>query len=277
MKAFNSGVLYFFIFSFIGWFCESVYCSLLIDHKPVNRGFLAGPVCPIYGFGGLIVVYMLLPLKEDPLKLFFLAMLLTTILEYVTSILMEKLFNARWWDYSKQPLNLNGRVCLLNSLEFGVMSMAAVYWVYPPMAYIVTRMSVWTGGILSCLFLTVFVVDLFFSVRSAFALNSKLAELKVVADEILEKLELQKERLEKRLETITEMEEIRERLESLRQRAKTLQIRNASHRRLLKAFPGLQSKRYQEQLDELRAAVYQKVWHKNGNKDKENPQKGKNK
>ena len=98
MTEFTQIVLLFFLYSFVGWLWETVYCSIKARHF-VYRGFLVGPITPIYGFGILGVLYLLRPLHNQLLLLFFAAAVLVTLLEYVTSFLLEKLFHASWWDY----------------------------------------------------------------------------------------------------------------------------------------------------------------------------------
>ena len=125
--------LTFVIYAFIGYICEVIYCSIG-QRKLVNRGFLYGPWLPIYGCGGLIVEIFLVPLKKYPLLVFVLGMLLTSVVEYIGSWGLEKIFSIKLWDYSRYKLNINGRVCLLNSTLFGVMSVALVYLVQPYIA-----------------------------------------------------------------------------------------------------------------------------------------------
>ena len=117
---------YFIVYSVAGWLCEDVYVGIG-KKKLVNRGFLYGPYCPIYGFGALIVLYPLMMLGDHPVLVFFGGMVLTSVLEYFTSWIMEKLFHERWWDYSTYRFNINGRVCLLNSVLFGLMSLIVVF------------------------------------------------------------------------------------------------------------------------------------------------------
>lgn len=112
-------ILLFFIYSFIGWLWETVYCSLKAK-KFVYRGFLVGPYCPIYGFGVLSVLYFVEPFENNLLVLYVGSAVLVTILEYVTSYGLEKLFHASWWDYHDVPFNLNGRVALPVSLFLGI-------------------------------------------------------------------------------------------------------------------------------------------------------------
>lgn len=103
--------LFFYLYSFIGWACEELYCSIPAK-RWVNRGFLKGPVCPIYGCGALMALFLLRPLYPWPLALFFGAVVASGVLEYFTGWAMEKLFHTRWWDYSHRRFHLQGRVCL---------------------------------------------------------------------------------------------------------------------------------------------------------------------
>ncbi len=123
-------ILFFFISSCLGWIME-VTCKLIQFHRFINRGFLIGPYCPIYGFGAVIVTALLSRYEGEPVTVFVLAMVLCGTLEYLTSYFMEKLFHARWWDYSHKRFNLNGRVCADTLIPFGLLGMLMVYVVKP--------------------------------------------------------------------------------------------------------------------------------------------------
>ncbi len=112
-------ILIFLIYSFVGWLFE-VVVGIVLRHKITNRGFMIGPFCPIYGFGALIIS-LLLGHIQNIAVIFCVAVIGATILEYTTSYFMEKTFRARWWDYSHEFCNLNGRVCLKASLMFGLL------------------------------------------------------------------------------------------------------------------------------------------------------------
>ena len=130
---FNTIVIYFLLFiiySFLGWCMEMVVCNIS-SKKVVNRGFLIGPVCPIYGFGCLLIIILLKKYYGDPLVLFVMSVVLCSLLEYFTSYLMEKLFNARWWDYSDKKFNINGRICLNNLVLFGLLGLIMIYILNP--------------------------------------------------------------------------------------------------------------------------------------------------
>ena len=121
---------YFILYAFLGWVCEDLYCGIPAK-KFINRGFFYGPYCPIYGVGALLVLYPLLFVKDYPILVFILGVIITSTLEYITSWVMEILFKTRWWDYSERFMNINGRVCLLNSTLFGIMSIVVVYIIHP--------------------------------------------------------------------------------------------------------------------------------------------------
>ncbi|MBR1584087.1 MAG: putative ABC transporter permease [Clostridia bacterium] len=151
-------VLYFFIASTLGWIME-VVCKLIQFRRFINRGFLIGPYCPIYGFGAVIVTALLSRYTDAPAMVFVMAMVLCGTLEYVTSFLMEKLFHARWWDYSHKRFNLNGRVCADTLIPFGLLGMLMIYVVKPLLFYWMDR---WPGHTLqwACLgLLVIFLSD----------------------------------------------------------------------------------------------------------------------
>ncbi|NLT57477.1 MAG: putative ABC transporter permease [Clostridiales bacterium] len=124
--------IWFVLYSAAGWVWEVAFCSSRAG-RLINRGFLCGPYCPIYGVGALLVIWLLSGI-EHPLLLFLAGALLTCLLEYFTSWVMEELFRTRWWDYSDKPLNLNGRVYLRGALAFGLLSVAVVKLVHAPVA-----------------------------------------------------------------------------------------------------------------------------------------------
>lgn len=122
--------LLFITYSVIGW-CIEIVVSIYEQKKIINRGFLIGPYCPIYGVGAVMIITFLEQYKSDLIVLFCMSVILSSILEYLTSFVMEKLFKARWWDYSKKRFNINGRICLETIIPFGVLGCIAVYIVNP--------------------------------------------------------------------------------------------------------------------------------------------------
>ena len=123
-------ILLFFVTAMLGWVME-VVCKLIQFHRFINRGFLIGPYCPIYGFGSVLITLLLSRYAESPVVVFLMGMIICGTLEYLTSYLMEKLFHARWWDYSQKRFNLNGRVCANTLIPFGLLGLGIIYGVKP--------------------------------------------------------------------------------------------------------------------------------------------------
>lgn len=176
-------ILYFFIYAFIGWLCEVVYCSIP-KKKLVNRGFLYAPICPIYGFGAILVLLPLEPLKDYFYLVFIIGLLITSCLEYLTSLVMEKLFKMRWWDYSHHKFNIKGRVCLLNSVLFGLLCLAMVYLVHPLVIDFIDLFNPTVTLIASIILVIAFIVDTIFSTIAAGKFNSILERIKHTQEDI---------------------------------------------------------------------------------------------
>lgn len=124
-------ILLFFFYSAAGWCLETTYCSIG-EKRFINRGFLTGPLCPIYGTAALVLIILIYnPFKDNMLVVFLLGIVLCDIVEFFTSLIMEKLFAARWWDYTYELFNLSGRICLKHSLYWGVISIAFVKVIHP--------------------------------------------------------------------------------------------------------------------------------------------------
>ena len=150
--------LLFIIYSFLGWCMEMVVCYFA-TRKWVNRGFLIGPICPIYGWGCLLIILLLKRYVDDPLVLFVMSMVLCSLLEYYTSYLMEKLFKARWWDYSHKKYNINGRICLDNILAFGILGLLMMYFINPFVVKMLGFVSTKVLNIVAIVIFVIFLVD----------------------------------------------------------------------------------------------------------------------
>ena len=172
--------LLFLCYSFLGWACETVYCSIG-KRKFVNRGFLNGPLCPVYGFGALAVLYFLRPVSDNIPLLFVSGMVLTSVIEYITGYLLEKLFATKWWDYSSRRFNIHGRVCLRNSLMFGVLSVVAVRVIDPVIRGGIYALPATVCAVLSIVFGAMMVADLVVTVRTILDINSALKQLQQCA------------------------------------------------------------------------------------------------
>jgi len=157
-------ILLFFSYSFIGWLFEVVLCSIR-DRKYVTRGFLIGPICPIYGCGGVVMTLVAQPLKQSVLFFFLVCVVLCSILEYITSYILEKIFKARWWDYSQFKLNINGRISLITSCAFGILGCLLIYGINPSLIKLYSKISMPYLSILTIILVITFIIDIIISFR----------------------------------------------------------------------------------------------------------------
>ena len=161
------------IYSILGWLME-VIVTWPDSKKFVNRGFLIGPYCPIYGSGYLFITILLSKYMEHPIGLFVLISVLCSFIEYITSLVMEKLFHARWWDYSDKLLNVDGRICLVNSFAFGILGLIGLYYINPFLERLINQISINTTNILAIILFIIFIVDIILSFNIMASLKNKL-------------------------------------------------------------------------------------------------------
>ena len=171
--------LLFITYSFIGW-CMEVGCKLVELKKFINRGFLIGPYCPIYGWGCILIILLLNKYTDDPLVLFIMAIVICSILEYFTSYFMEKLFKARWWDYSRRKFNINGRICLETMIPFGLLGCLIMYFVNPFFVSIYSKIPSNILIIISSVLFTIFLTDNIISYTIMFKM--KIPKIKISKD-----------------------------------------------------------------------------------------------
>ena len=205
--------LLFLIYSFIGWLIE-VIGKLIEKHKFINRGFLIGPICPIYGHGCLLMILTLSRYKDNPLTLFIYAIFICSLLEYFTSYFMEKIFKARWWDYSQRKFNINGRICLGTIIPFGLLGLFIMYVSNP---FLIEKLKLLPELWLNIIFwtiLTMYVVD---NIVSGVVVRSiKTADMSASKE-------------------TDNTEEITKKVKEI------LQAKSILHRRLINAYPKLQA------------------------------------
>ena len=156
-------VLIFFIISLIGWIFEMTY-HYIRYFNITDRGFLYGPIIPIYGFGCLLIILTLNKYKKTPLKHFFMIMLVTGILEYLTSYVLELVFKRKWWNYFKYPFNLNGRICLYGLLLFGAVGHFMAYYLVPFINKKLNRTNIDNRKIISIVLIVTITIDFTMSV-----------------------------------------------------------------------------------------------------------------
>lgn len=167
---FYSYCILFFIYSFLGWIME-VTLTLITDKKFVNRGFLLGPCCPIYGCGCILLNLLLHNYTNNILVLFILTMFTCSLLEYITSFLMEKIFKLRWLDYSQMKFNINGRICLETMTPFSILGVLAIKFATPFFITNINKLSEKTILIISIILITLFIIDVIISLTIVFKLK----------------------------------------------------------------------------------------------------------
>ncbi|WP_320129312.1 hypothetical protein [uncultured Sphaerochaeta sp.] len=226
-------IMYFFMYSIVGYVCEVTYCSIPAKHF-VNRGFLYGPYLPIYGFGAMIVIVFFQRFSAYPILIFFAGMVSTSILEFFTSWILEIVFNAKLWDYSKYFANIKGRVCLLNSTLFGIMSVFVIYVLHPYTIKFISFIPIWMDAYVSRIILIGMCVDVTASIYGMASFQRQLEEVRKKGKELEERLAiLQGETPANAFELLKvkmsdEFEEMKIRL-------------NTSSRKIVNAFPSITS------------------------------------
>lgn len=278
LEIFSYGFLLLMLYSLLGWCGEMVYCSIGQRKLCEKRGFLNGPLCPIYGHGALVVLIALRGGCESPVATFILGGILTSAVEYITSYAMEKLFRMRWWDYSRYRFHINGRVCLLNSTLFGLASVALCHLVQPHVCGWVLRLFETGWAVpLALVLAVIYLADIVLSVRSAIQIGSRLEKLHAIQEELRERLATLKEEQEKAVQARRQKleDDISSALDTAAQRraqwedALTQRLEDAKaeaqekiralyekqdffERRLLGSYPTLRSLRHGEALTKLR-------------------------
>ncbi len=253
---------YFVLYAALGWCVEVCFCSIL-EGKFVNRGFLNGPVCPIYGFGMVIVLVCLLPVQDNILVLYIGAVVLTSLLELVAGFILKKVFHTSWWDYSDLPYNLGGYICLSFSLAWGLGGVAAVRLVHPLIAGLVDIMPPLLGKILAVILLIALVCDMIVTVNTIAKLNRDLGRIAEIAALLHKGSEAFAENLGKEAIAAGKLaEEGMQELEAKKTaayarlditRAELMDQKDFLRRRLLSAFPHMKNLKNADVLAQLQA------------------------
>ena len=257
--------LLFILYSFLGWICEVLYVGIFFEHKFINRGFLHSPICPIYGFGGLIVLHLLQPWNNSWIQLFLASAILCSLLEYISSYILEVMFQTKWWDYSDKPFNLHGRICLLNSTLFGLMGVLTAHFVQPLLSFIVFSLSDRAAAVTATAILAILIPDLLNTIRRLVKFNTTMAKLQTIQEEAEKRLaaEIQARRQIFQLK----IQSIKEKAESDHHKfTDAVLAKLAEHRMnrrnaesLLKRFPSMTSRSYSLPLDIIRQKLRQDI------------------
>lgn len=268
----------FIIYAFLGW-CSEVAFAAVNKGKFVNRGFLNGPVCPIYGVGMLIVVLCLWNLRDRPLLLFLGSALLTTALEFVTGFVLERFFHDKWWDYSDMPFNIKGYVCLKFTILWGLAASFIIGAIHRFIYMLIEKTPFVLGAILLAVFSAAFIADFTVTLTALVKLPKKLkamaeAEraLRAVSDKIGENISDTTIAAKEKGEALAEenkprFEELKAEYEKKKKELSAMLERNFVQRRIFKAFPNLKNGRYKaifDRISELKLKVTEKGNEKDG-------------
>lgn len=249
--AFPTLTLCMIIYAFIGWFYESTIFSLAEQGKFMNRGCFIGPYCPIYAVVPLFSLYLLQGI-ESPFKIFFLSALVTCLIEYVTSYALEKLFHARYWDYSYYPLNINGRISVISGAFFGIAILFMIKILHPFTLYNVMKIPVRVQFYLSCAIWIIFLCDAAFTTISMCNLNRKCKEIYDAWDSYVEG----------KLDTLNEKKDKLNRFKIVRSgKGLVVKMKGVNNKfvdlesRFLKVYPIFKSTTYSELIEKMKQAA----------------------
>lgn len=261
------------VYACMGWCLEVAYAALETG-KFVNRGFLNGPVCPIYGVGAVTVILCLTPLNENVFLLFAGAAIVTSVLELITGFALDKLFKTRWWDYSDVPFNIGGYICLKFSILWGLVCIALIRGIHP-VIYGVVHNILGNNNLLAIIILmfllAVFVTDIIITFITVNNLSKRVrlmdeiaSKIHAVSDDIGEHIydgtmaavkkggEITEDMKERREKLNKDIAELKEKYEKITEEKNILQ------KRILTAFPKLKSKYHGEHIDKLRSKMTKK-------------------
>lgn len=276
-------ILIFFIYAFMGWTTEVIFAALR-SHTLVNRGFLNGPICPVYGFGMVAMLVLLGPWARSMGAVFLVGVIVPSLVELIAGALLYKLFHARWWDYSEKPFNIGGFICLQFSLAWGAAAIVMVMVVHPPIARLVAAIPETALRITDLVLLAVFAADVGVSAAEAIGLERGLRQMEelraalrrgsdlltelvggqaLTADELWDegKLQLALARMEGRENAAEALAQFKARRSEIMTRYRELTARLDRQRffgagRLLRAFPTLKSPEHSETLERLRRHLH---------------------
>jgi len=239
-------ITYFFIYSFAGWVLESV-CKTIEQRKLVNSGFLNGPFCPIYGFGAIIMLLCLSFLKDKPIILFITAFFVLSVWEYLVGLFLEKVFKTKYWDYSHLKFNIQGRVCLKNSLFWGVLGVVFIRYMHPFLETYIKLVPINLLLYINIIVGIAILVDLIFSIIAITNFETMVKKINELGDTIKDKVKELKELTDKNKLKIEETE--KKSIDSIEAIIQELKISQAKLKiriykranRLKKAFPSMKS------------------------------------
>ena len=235
---------YFVIYSFLGWGLESIVRTIC-ERKIINTGFLIGPFCPIYGFGAIIMILFLNQYKNNIILLFIVSVIALSLWEYIVGVLLEKFFHTKYWDYSNHKFNFKGRICLTNSIAWGILGVLFINYIHPFIIQLIGYMNFTYLAIGTSIIALILLIDAIISVVKIKNIQSTLQKVEEINEQIKQKLSELKEK---------EKISANDNLQNLINRLKTRRDRTIKHLyrrayRLKKAFPAIDTKEFTEILN----------------------------
>lgn len=235
---------YFVIYSFLGWILESIVRTIC-ERKIINTGFLIGPFCPIYGFGAIIMILFLNGFKNNIFLLFFISIILLTSWEYIVGVLLETLFHTKYWDYSDHKFNYKGRICLTNSIAWGVLGVLFINYIHPFMIQILGYVDFIYIAIIATIIAVILLIDAIISVIKVKNIKSTLEKIEEINEQIKQKLAELKDK--EKISANDNLQNLINKLKTRRDRTMKHLYRRAY--RLKKAFPAIDTKEFTEILN----------------------------
>ena len=237
-------VTYFVIYSFLGWLLESIVRTIC-ERKIINTGFLIGPFCPIYGFGAIIMILFLNSFKNNIFLLFLISVIVLTLWEYVVGVLLEKFFSTKYWDYSNHKFNYKGRICLTNSIAWGILGVLFINYIHPFILQMLDYVNFTYIAIIASIIALILLIDAIISVIKVKNIKSTLNKIEEINEQIKQKLLELKDK-----EKISASDNIQNLVNNLKTR-RDRTIRHLYRRayRLKKAFPAINTKEFTEILN----------------------------
>ncbi len=235
---------YFVIYSFLGWVLESIVRTIC-EKKIINTGFLIGPFCPIYGFGAIIMLLFLDRFKNNIFLLFFISVIALTLWEYIVGVLLEKFFSTKYWDYSNHKFNYKGRICLTNSIAWGVLGVLFINYIHPFIIQTLSYVEFMYVAIIASVIVLILLIDAIISIIKVKNIKSTLEKIEDINEQIKQKLSELKDK--EKISANDNMQKLINNLKTRRDRTMRRLYRRAY--RLKKAFPAINTKEFTEILN----------------------------
>lgn len=250
---------YFVIYSLLGWLLESTYRTIL-EKKIINTGFLKGPFCPIYGFGAIIIIIFFSSFQDNVLALFLVSVIILSLWEYLVGVALEKMFKTKYWDYSNHKFNYKGRICLTNSIEWGILGVIFIKFIHPAIENLLNQVDSIYINIAVIFISLILIIDAIISIIKTKNIEASLQKIEEINEQIKEKIAELKEKTQyndSKEKLIKELEIKRKRL-----------MKNLYKRvnRLKRAFPAIDTKAFTDILSKKIEFKNKKI--DKGDKDK---------